>query len=376
MKTRGNSFLHQCDRFLGIPLVFLLGKLREKKQMPKEVHTIGLLCTAAIGDTVLLSATIADLRRDFPSASIIFFTGPSNYEAALLIPGIQVIKLPVTAVLKSIRMIRAYPFDLWVDFGQWPRINAIYSYFARARYKVGFETPEQFRHYVYDRSVCHQRIHELDNYRRLVRAVGVQSQGPPTLSVEPLERDLSSHVVLHICPGGSRGVFREWPTQNWVKLINYLLEKNYHPILTGAPADWEKCEALRKASASPDKIEILAGKASLRETAAVLKSAYAVISVETGIMHLAAALGCPTLALHGPSSPKRWGGVGPKVIPITPQMTYMPCVYLGFEKTCSDNRCMRAISVEQVISSFERLRSEDVGDDFLARLYGINQCMV
>lgn len=361
MSKRVSSLLHWCDQYIGIPIIFLLGKLRKKKICPKLIQHIGVLNTAAIGDTVLLSGVIADLRAAYPSATLVFFTGPSNYEAALLIPGIQVVKLPVTAIFKSVSMIRSYIFDLWVDFGQWPRINALYSYCAHADYKVGFETPGQFRHYIYDLAVLHGRVHELDNYRRLVGALEIEAYHPPCLFLAPnAKKALPKTIALHLYAGGSRAFLKEWPDDKWVQLINYLIERGFNLILTGAPADRPRCKSVIKLCSSPGKIEIVAGKTSLKETATLLKNVRAVISIDTGVMHLAAALGCPTLALHGPTSPQRWGGVGAKVIAITPDTIYAPCIHLGFEKTCSESRCMKAISVPQVIAGFEKLELSEV----------------
>ncbi len=350
---RGSGFLHFLDRYLGIPLVFFLGRLKRKRllpPMPKQAK-IGLLNTAAIGDTILLSAVIADLRLGLSLAEFHFFCGPSNYEAALLIPGIRVVKIPATHPHKAIPLMRKETFDLWIDFGQWARLNALYTYFAKAKFKIGFKTPGQYRHYIYDKTAEHELIHELDNYRKLISIVGVPSKSSTKLTMGRDAMVASNRIVLHLYAGGSRSSIKQWPEERWIQLIDYLTDGGHSITLTGTAKDREKCERVRMACRDVEKIDLAAGTLSLRETALLLASSKAVVSVDTGIMHLAATLGCPTVALHGPTSPDRWGGIGPRVIPVVPSCGYAPCLHLGFEKICSSNRCMQSISLLQVIKA-------------------------
>src|SRR3989344_4347650 len=348
---RANRLLHLLDRYLGIPLIFLLGLFRKRCNFPSLPPNakIGLLNTAAIGDTILLSGAIADLHAHFPHAELLFFSGPSNYEAALLIPHVQVIKLPVISPRKTIQLIRKHTFDLWVDFGPWPRLNALYSHFAKAKFKIGFQTPGQYRHYIYDRSALHQAIHELENYRHLIALIGVKGNSPPVLALEKSGPIDPNQFVLHLYAGGSQAALKQWPENHWIKLIDHLTKKGYRICLTGNQRDEEKCKKVKQHCQNPEQIEVKAGQLSLRKTALLLKASNAVISVDTGIMHLAAALGCFTIALHGPTSPHRWGAIGPRAIAITPKKPYSACIHLGFEKISSENCSMKSIQVNQII---------------------------
>lgn len=353
---RASSCLRFFDRYFGIPLVFFLGLLTRKQKAPRSLNQIALLHTAAIGDTILLSAVIADLQATFPKAQIIFFSGPSNFSAASLIPHIQVIEIPVINPFRAFSLIRKHQFDLWIDFGQWPRLNAILSYFAKASFKIGFETPGQFRHYVYDQTVLHQPIHELENFRHLVQLASVSPTHLP--SILPLSAEPSSYFILHMFAGGSRAKWKQWPQERWIALINWLTLRGFPVLLTGSKQDAKKCEEVRLACQLPDEITVKAGRSSLYETASLIKSARAVISVDTGVMHLAAAIGAPTVALHGPTSPERWGGIGPKVAAVSAAKQTKQSIHLGFEKPSPSDFPMEQISVEQVLDAlfFQVLR--------------------
>lgn len=351
---RGSALLRGLDRLFGIPIVMALGLFKRKKKWPSgfKPSKIAILNTAAIGDTILLSGIIADLQEAFKTAELVFFCGPSNYSAAQLIPGIRVVRLPVTNPWRSISLLRQAAFDLWIDCGQWPRINAIFTYFAKAGHTVGFRTKGQYRHFIYDQTALHEYVHELQNYRKLLKLVGVEPQSPPKIAAPAVQS--SDFLVIHMFPGGSRAELKKWPEAHWIALINALTAKKGQVALTGAKADEEACERIKKQCNDPDRVAIYAGKKTLLETASLLKQSRGVVSVDTGIMHLAAAMGCPTVALHGPTSPERWGGVGPKVVAVLPKRNYNPFLHLGFEK--GEDASMKEIEVEQVLSAVERFK--------------------
>jgi ADP-heptose:LPS heptosyltransferase len=112
---------------------------------------------------------------------------------------------------------------------------------------------------------------------------------------------------------------------------------------------------------SPGGLLSLAGKASLLDAAAYLNSAAAVVSVNTGTMHLAALLGSPLVALHGPTNPDRWGPNYPgstrhhKTIILGPGMQEGGAyLNLGFEYSDNPIYLMDQISVEAVISALRK----------------------
>lgn len=354
---RASRILPFIDRWLGIPLVFGLGclRLRKSNRSLPEHPKIALLNTAAIGDTILISGVIDDLKERYPSSEITFFVGASNYEAAMLIEGIKVVRIEVQNPWRSIQVIRSESFDLWIDFGQWPRINALYSYFAKAKFKIGFQTYGQYRHYVYDATAHHEKIHELDNFRKLIAILGIRGHHLPQIKKFSLSSKGNVKLALHCFAGGSGAALKQWPEKNWISLIDSLAQKGYRFVLTGGKGDRVRCEKIKEACLNRDCIEVAAGSLSLCETAKLLADSYCTISVDTGIMHLAAALGCRTLALHGPTSPNRWGGIGPRVVPITPSGAYRPFIHLGFEKGPLSFCSMDSISVEQVLHAFEKI---------------------
>lgn len=356
---RGNTTLRFLDRYAGIPIVVLLGLLRRKQPSVNRPTPLkaAFLHTAAIGDTVLLSAVVKDFKNAFPAATLTLFTGASNYQTAGLIAGIdRIVKLPVGNPLASARAIReAGAFDLWLDFGPWPRINALLSFCARAGLRVGFKTPGQCRHQLYDLAVPHSaQVHELENYRRLLQAVNVPGRNFPALDL-PARAQVRKRITIHMYPGGYRAYLKEWPEGKWVALISALLDQGCQVFLTGAAGDRQKAQALAGKVSPGAEIKVVAGELDIKETAELLQSSRLVISVNTGIMHLAAALGCRLVALHGPTSQLRWGPLNTNALSVQSPLCCSPCLNLGFDYGCRQGACMAAISVEEVLGKVEQL---------------------
>ena len=360
---RGNDFLRRLDRYIGIPLVFTLGLFKKKKDFKTKVRNIALLKTAAIGDTVLLSAVVKDIRENIPESKITLFTGSSNYEIAKTMANmfdIKVIKLPIKNPLKAISIIKQHTFDVWLDFGSWPRLDALLSCFANANFKVGFKTKNQYRHYVYDIAVEHSnKIHEVYNYKNILKKIGIEGRNLPSIDIELSPEENERLIVIHMFPGGSRSYLKEWPETYWVQLIDYLTGKGYSIALTGAKVDRSRALHIYDLCKRKYLIRVVAGKLSLKDVISLLKKSTIVISVDTGIMHLASTLNCNLIALHGPTSSIRWGPLNKNSIAIQSSLKCSPCLNLGFEDNCNDNRCMKAISVNKVIdaiNAFEKQR--------------------
>jgi len=352
---RGNKLLKLLDRYVGIPFIFSLGIFKRKEKYFQNLEKIGILKTAAIGDTILLSAIVKDIFDHLPNAKIVLFSGVSNYEIAKLIAeqhsSLEVIRLNLKDPFSDIKTIRSFSFDAFLDFGSWPRINAIYSFFSKSSFKVGFKTPNQYRHYVYDKTVEHRNdIHELFNYKSILKAVGIEGNNLPKIFLPYVEKD-KKLIVIHMFPGGTKSYLKEWPKEYWVELIDYLTSKGYYVALTGARSDRDKTLKVYDQCKRKNLINVVAGKLSLKEVAFLLKRSSLVISVNTGIMHLASALNCNLIALHGPTSSRRWGPLNKNSISIQSPLKCSPCLNLGFEYGCNENRCMKAITVEKIIES-------------------------
>ena len=343
--------MHFLDRYAGIPAIAVLGRMKRKRELPEKLETIGLLRTAAIGDTVLISGVIADLRIAFPRASLIFFAGPSNFEIAGMLDGIDsVVQVPIGNLVAGVRAVRSVPVDVMFDFGQWPRLEALFALVSNASFTVGFETASQHRHYGYDRTVEHStEIHEIQNFRRLVEVLGIETGSAPVLKSPPNgHASTENYAVFHLWPGGRRRKLKQWPREKWVQLIEEFVGWGLNVVLTGATSDNRgNEEIIHRMQPRARRFVRNAAGMSLQDTAATLAASRLVVSVDTG-EHMAAALGAPLVALYGPSSSRRWGPVSTNAIAVESPLSGCGYINLGWESVSPPPACMECIRFETV----------------------------
>ena len=137
---RGNPRLKFLDRYVGIPATATLSlrrRLRGARPLPEHWHTIGILLTAGIGDTVVASGIIRDLRVAWPTARIVVFVTANNADfARLLTDPDEIVELPVRKIPTAVRMIRAEACDVILDLNAWTRFAAVLAELSGARFTV------------------------------------------------------------------------------------------------------------------------------------------------------------------------------------------------------------------------------------------------
>lgn len=353
---RGNVRLRLIDRTIGTVLVAACGALHRKRSREAPPRRIGLMKTAGIGDMILLTAIAGDVIAAFPSAEVIIFAGPDNFDVGQLVAGARVVELSTAKPWVSVGLLRAERLDLLIDFGQWTRLEALLAVLSGASWTLGFETFNQRRHYAYDATVLHSnQIHELDNYRRLVAALGVESQAEPNFGPST-ENSFTSlrqpYVVFHLWPGGFRSELREWPADHWLELTRRFVREDFSIVLTGGPTDMLRTKVFVQSCGDlASNVVSVAGQFRVPELINILADARCVVSVNTGVMHLAAAVGVPTIALNGPTSSRRWGPVGSEVVCIDSDFAGCGYLDLGFEYEGQRTDCMNGISVGRVAAA-------------------------
>jgi len=354
---RSNRFIKKIDFWLGVPLVYLLSAFKTQKPQAPKVRSIAIFAFAAIGDSILSSTLFTRLRELYPEAKITIFSSLANASVYSLLDGFdELIILPIKNPIASICEIRRHSIDLLIDTSQWSRIAAVYAALSAAKWTIGFKTDGQHRHLAYDSNVEHQNdCHEIENFHRLLTSIRKGSSSAFSVPFAPFQGDittklkLSRYVVFHPWASGTHSEMREWPLSNWAELGKYLLEQGVDLLITGGPQDISRCTQLCSLINGGDHIQIAAGNFSLQESAIAIQGTLCTVAVNTGIMHLSAALGVPTISLNGPTNASRWGGKGSLVSNISvPPSEGGAYLNLGFEYPKNPEYVMNTITVEQV----------------------------
>lgn len=363
---RGNGLLRWFDRWLGIPLTLPAAIYRKScKPRPSWEHpaNIGIICLGAIGDALLLSGLTDGIRRLFPQVRLELIGSGANSEALYLNPHADAhFSAPVTAIGSLLSHILSQHFDILIDSSQWARLGNLLCNLSGASFTVGFATSGQARSLGYDVIAQHRSdCHEAENFLALGQALWPALRGRPSVALgKEVPSSRKQLVCCHMwaAPGNGR-IFKEWPEENWRELIARLLEKGWQICLTGSLTDAPQCERfMDRYFAANANVFSVAGKISLRELASLLASAGAAVSVNTGIMHLAALAGVPTVGLHGATNPARWGPVGENAISLLPRSGASAWLDLGFESPGKRKPAMANLPVDDVLAALRRLGVE------------------
>jgi heptosyltransferase-2 len=195
------------------------------------------------------------------------------------------------------------------------------------------------------------RLHQRFYYLDLVAALG----GPSAASLPKLRKEPAtvtgwrSHI-LAICPGAEYGPAKRWPVENFVAVArHFIATRKATIVLLGAAADAPVAEEFAR---QLPEAENRVGKTSLDEFMAALASARLVLCNDSGAMHVASALGVPTLAIFGSTEPLLTGPMGARSRAMRHHVPCSPC----FLRECPiDFACMKSVTPEAVIAAAEEL---------------------
>ena len=148
--------------------------------------------------------------------------------------------------------------------------------------------------------------HEVERWCRLLSESGVPAD-PGRLDLDaprdPIASAATGATLIH--PGAASEA-RRWPADRYAAVARAELAAGRHVVLTGGPG--ERALADEVASlAGIDAAAVYAGRTDLRALAALVGAAGRVVCGDTGVAHLATALGTPSVLLFGPTSPAQWG---------------------------------------------------------------------
>ena len=245
-----------------------------------------------------------------------------------------------------VQSLRQEEYDLVLDL-QGLLKSACWVGLARARVKMGFANHREGSTHFYNFLLppYDPDWHAVWRYLSPLALLGLKVE-TPSFVLPPLPENLprrlklpQPYVVLIPC---TRWPTKLWEEASWATLSGLLWEKGLFPVFVGSKADQSYIGRIFAFSATRGRS--LCGQLSLLELAALLKQAHLVVSVDTGPMHLAAAVGSRVVALFGPTAPWRTGPFGTQHLIFRAGLPCSPC----FQRTCSTRLCMRKISPETI----------------------------
>lgn len=373
-EKRGSKLNRLVDRYLGLVILSVLSVLLSFKRLASRTNDQDdenclLVCFGAIGDLIVLTEAAQHQlagKRVYLACSQLNFAAAKLYESFYV--GIEPVNLQdifsVHKIVNKLGVRSVFDTTQWANIG--PIQVAIAELLGKCVRSVGFVTKSRVRNNIYNQVVPHSdQIHELGNFVNLMAESSkitsnakLDSVVPRLYSIEP--RRLTGKVLLHMWPSGNRSYLKEWPEASWVALIENLLGRGYQIYLSGSSADKDKTEAFLQ-KVEFDRVVNIAGAYGLSDLSLFIEQQIEfAICVNTGILHLVAHCGVPSVGLHGPTNPVRWGPLGGNAISLLPESGRSAYLHYGFEYPDDDVEAyaLDRLSVSQVIKAVDTLLAD------------------
>ena len=161
--------------------------------------------------------------------------------------------------------------------------------------------------------------------------------------------------IVGFCPGAEFGDAKKWPEEHYAELASLLIKRGYSVWIMGSSTDLFIGDVI--ASGAGDGCVNLAGKTTIPEAIDLLALCQSVVTNDSGLMHVAAALSRPLIALFGSSSPEYTPPLSDKAKVLTRALPCSPC----FKRVCplGHTNCLKDITVDEVFINILKLTASN-----------------
>ncbi len=350
-------------------------QLANRKKIDKTgIRRILIRSTNWVGDAVMTLPAIKAVKQNFPESSITVLAKP--WVVPLFKDNPDVDKIiqykkgkgfitDLAEMARVIGVIRKQEFDLAILF-QNAFEAAFLTYFGGVRYRLGYNTDGRgilLSHRII-RNEEVLKVHQVEYYLSLLGAMGLEAaNADPSIYIagEDMEKagDLlhakgveSRDFLVGLSPGAIYGEAKRWPPDRFARIGDWAAEKWHARVLVmGSPKERDICESV--CGFMTNRSYNFCGRTSLSEAMGLIKHCGFFVTNDSGLMHVAAALGVPTVAVFGSTDPVATGPRGPNTRVVKHDIECAPCL----KPECpTDYRCMLSIQPEEVWSEMENLK--------------------
>jgi len=316
-----------------------------------------IILHGSIGDVVRAIPTANALRAGYPSAKIAWAIEPAalplvEHHAAVDEPIVFDRRQWRKSLVPFLRRIRRERFDLVLDLQRLFKSGLI-SWWSGAPYRIGFHRRDakEFNWLFNNHRIPAEEksLSKLMHYLRFVEYLGLNTAIRWDLPLTPqdegrikmLLNGVGRFAVFFV---GSRWESKKWFPDQTARCADAIQRRHgLRPVLLGSAEDSGFAREVQEACRTHPAI--LVGQTTLGEAVGIIRQAEVAVGPDTGLMHVAAAVGTPVVSLWGATSPERTGPYGCDDLVIRGKARCSPC-YL---RRCPIGRpCMQSIDVEEV----------------------------
>jgi len=388
------------DRYVGVPLCalatcarWITRRISGKKTLPPPRKVL-IIKLSEMGSTVLAHPALMELKKRCPDVELFFLTFKNNaaiIEVLNFTPPLNIITVDMDSLgrllvsgLTAFRRLLREKIDTTIDMDFFSRFTALLSFVVCRGNRVGhhrYTNEGLYRGNLLTHRVFYSpHVHTSVAYMALVRTLFERPDDEPHYRGRIDPKDLilprygsdpehlksmrnkleaagitngENQPLILINPNSS-DIFplRRWPLDYFAELCQKLLTEvpSCRLVITGVASERADARYILERAQNSRCIDFT-GKTSFRELLALYSIASLMVTNDSGPAHFAALLRLPTIVLFGPETPRLYAPIGTAHRDLYADFACSPCVsvYNGKKSPCTDNRCLKAISAEQVL---------------------------
>lgn len=323
----------------------------------KKIAILGL---KRIGDAIYTLPLIEALKQQGKAAHITVFTEPqvaAIYEANPFIDDVRVFR-KADFWWSTLAALKAEPFDVCIVLHNAFKY-ALLPFLARIPIRVGYIKEGRGGLLTHKLPLPTTVIHRLEHNARLGDLLDINARGIlPQIYLADEEQEKSQALLQHfglvaggyvVMVVGSISPTRRWFHDRFAEVVKRVaVELKLTVVIVGGPDDVEAGESVTHLSGGLARN--LAGRTSLRETIWLMQSAKAMVTNDTGPMHVASAIGIPTVTWYGAANEDEIAPPSPNTTILNARVPCSPCV----KETCANGLiCLKGITPDMVMQALK-----------------------
>jgi|CXWL01.1.fsa_nt_gi heptosyltransferase-3 len=342
--------------------------------MTEQFRNILLIQLGDIGDVVLTTPTVRAVKENYPDARIsilvrkpfgsLLIADPHLYEVVETTKTRGSLLSAIREHLRFALRLRRAHYDLVIDLRTGDR-GAILSFLTGAHIRIGQAVHEKklwrklsFTKVLYDTPVAALPVHPgADQSLRIVRAIGLDTlDSTPHLYLSASDQICARELLneIGVTPKRfvtinpfSRWKYKEWSNDKWGEVIDRIWETYQIPaVLIGSPEESIGCQEI--VMGREGRAFNLAGETSLSELSAVISTSALHLGVDSAAPHIAAAVGVPTVTIHGPTDWRSWRIVDDYHKVVSPLVDCLPCNKTGCRGS-GKSKCLDDLTPNSIV---------------------------